>query len=187
MLADPAIVELHMRMFNFGLLPISLFALGACGKQVDDPQNIPELGMWRSQVQISGVEIGSRTLTYQESKKVEKAFGDQTDHDELGCTEPKLNSVEELADKMPPKFAAMCTLSSTGDGASYSAFQSDCDQSKFPPEVKQLDFSGETNVKPDRVTMRLRVKTTTLEEDGNTETLKFVQERTFWRVGSCSG
>ncbi len=98
-----------------------------------------------------------------------------------------MNSIEELTDKMPPKFAAMCTLSSTGASASSTAFQSDCDQSKFPPEVKQLDFSGETNVRPDRVTIRLRVKTTTLEEDGNTETLKFVQERTLWRVGSCSG
>jgi hypothetical protein len=176
-----------MNLVKFALLPFSLLSLGACGEQVDDPQNIPELGQWRTQAKISGIEIGSGVLTYQESEELKKSFGDESEHTELGCTEPRVNSVEDLAEKLPKQFADMCTLSATSQDASSMAFESKCDRSKFPPEVKELDFSGETKVRSDRVEMRFRVKTTTVEQGGNTETLKFVQERTFWRSGSCSG
>lgn len=182
----PRLLEHPMTLLKYGFLPISLLSLGACGEQIDDPQNIPELGTWKTQVQISGIDIASRTLSYQESQELKKSLGNETDPTDMGCTEPKVGSVGELADKLPKTVAGMCTLRSTSDDASSIAFQSECDSSQFPPEVKQLDFSGDTKVRPDRVTMRFRVKTKTLEDAGNTETLSFVQERTFWRVGSCS-
>ncbi len=175
-----------MNIPKYTYLQIQLLALCACGEQVDDPKNLPELGTWRSSVSVSGVEIEGTSLTYQETREIEKSLGNQESHDELGCTEPKVNSVEGLSNKMPQRFADMCTLQAGAGDKNTISFNSECDKSKFPNNVKDLNFSGETKIMPDRVEMRFNVKTTTLEESGKTETLRFSQNRTFWRVGSCS-
>jgi hypothetical protein len=163
------------------------FALVGCAQQKDDPANVPLMGNWNSKIELESVTVDGTSYTDSIPKEFTDALGAKVTYTEMGCAEPRVNTAEELNEKLPPHLARMCKLKPTKTQTGNVSFESECDQSKLPEGVIDVKFTGEPEVRADFIGLNFRVQVTAKEPDGSISNLDFVQSRTSWRTGECKG
>jgi len=165
---------------------ICALSLSACGRSIDDAQNIPLQGHWKSTTTLGSVEFNGRTLKAEEVPPVLiQMVAKKSPSVENECSEPKVNNSRQILALMSSPLADRCIVTSEESDASTRNVVATCDGSKFDKGLDSVSFRNHATIAADSVIIRANVNVTAKEPSGQSVRMRMSLKQELVRIGNC--